>query len=85
MFEQPQPNDLDFAFGDSGFMWQPPRQGKKAHSHLCCVFVKRVLVVDGAVFPIESECDFGRFVISRPEQDSMDLFLTTSDECDLLC
>lgn len=66
MFEQPQPNDLDFAFGDSGFMWQPPRQ-------------------DGAVFPIESECDFGRFVISRPEQDSMDLFLTTSDECDLLC
>jgi len=68
MFEQPHHNDLDFAFGDSNFMWmKPPNQ-------------------DGApAFRIESECDFNPFVIPKPDHDCMDLFLTTSDECDLLC
>lgn len=68
MFEQPQQNDLDFAFGDSTFMWNPPRQD------------------GGMAFPKESECEFGSFVIPKPDHDnSMDLFLATSDDCDLLC
>lgn len=36
-------------------------------------------------FVLESECEFNPFVIPKPDHDSMDLFLTTSDECDLLC
>jgi len=71
MFAQPpQQHDLDFAFGDGSFLWmKPPRP-------------------DGGVAPpftIESECDFNPFVIPKPDHDGMDLFLTTSDECDLLC
>jgi hypothetical protein len=41
---------------------------------------------DGAPFAIESECDYNPLVISKPDHEcNMDLFLTTSDECDLLC
>ena len=63
MFEQPQPNDLDFAFGDSGYMWAPQQAG--------------------AGFPMVSECELSSLVI--PTDNSMDLFLSTSDECELLC
>lgn len=67
MFADSQPNDLDFAFGDSGFSWtNSPRQ-------------------DGVLpLPIESEFDFNPYSFPDPEHDNMDLFLTTSDDCDLL-